>query len=147
MFALVPRDSFQELATWHRDMDEVFNRFFGLLPGRGDVEASWLPVMETFEKDGSYIVRLDMPGVDEKDIEISLLEDSLIIKGERKKANEGGNKGAHYQENSYGKFERRLALPRGVDGDKVSARYEKGVIEISLPLPARLSERKVPIKH
>ncbi|MEE8547144.1 MAG: Hsp20/alpha crystallin family protein [bacterium] len=93
------------------------------------------------------MVRMDMPGVDPKDVEVSVAEDSLIIKGERKKAKEIKERDYHYHETSYGKFERRLILPKGIDRDKVVARYKNGVLEISVPVPAHLAERRVPIQN
>lgn len=67
---------------------------------------SWLPPMEAYEKDGQYFVQLDFPGVQPKDVEVSAEDDSLIIKGERKKAQEIEKKGRNYRETSYGRFER-----------------------------------------
>ncbi|MGH7830595.1 MAG: Hsp20/alpha crystallin family protein [Candidatus Binatia bacterium] len=137
MRALVRWNPFQELTGWHRNIDDLFNRFFS-----GDVDQEallpvtrWLPVMNAFEKDGRYVVRVDLPGIDPKDVELSVVEDSLIIKGERKKTQEVKEKGYHYSETAYGRFERSLALPKGVDQDKITAKYEDGVLEISMPLP------------
>ncbi len=102
--------------------------------------------MEGYEKEGQYFVRLDLPGVDPKDVEVLAENDSLIIKGERKKAQEVEEKGYHYRETSYGSFERRLALPKGIETNKIAARYDKGILEISIPLPPRLVAKKVPIQ-
>lgn len=148
MRTLVPQNLFPGLAYQHRDIDDLFNRFFGLSPSNseeGTVPVSWLPAVETFRKDGGYVVRIDMPGVDPKEVEVTVAEDTLIVKGERKRAKEIKEKDYHYHETSYGKFERRLALPKGINRDEVEARYENGVLEISVPVPANLAERKVPI--
>lgn len=148
MEILVPKNLFPELTYRHSDIDDLFNRFFGFFPNttdEGKVPVSWSPALEAFRKDGEYVVRMDMPGVDPKDVEVSVAEDSLIVKGERKRAKEIKEKECHYHETSYGKFERRIALPKGINRDQVAARYEKGVLEISLPVPAQLAERKVPI--
>lgn len=146
MRALVRWNLFQELTSWHRDIDELFDRFFSL--GREDVPSltAWTPAMETFTKDGQYVIRLDLPGVDSKDVEISALENSLTIKGERKGRKEVDEKGYHYTETSYGRFERSLALPEGVDRDKIAAKYEHGVLEISMPLPESVVAKRVPIE-
>lgn len=145
MKTLVQLNPFHELAYRHRDIDD---RFFGLFPSACDEETvpmNWLPAVDAFRKDGETIVRMDMPGVDPKEVEVSVAEDSLIIKGERKKAKEIKERDYHYHETSYGKFEHRLILPKGIDRDKVAARYKNGVLEISVPVPAHLAERRVPI--
>ncbi len=98
--------------------------------------------METYRKENDYVVRVDLPGVDPKDVHVQAEGNVLSITGERK-TNE---KGAQYRETFYGKFERSLALPRGVETDKIAARYENGVLEIRVPLPAQLAGRKIPIE-
>ncbi len=145
MKTLVQLNPFHELAYRHRDIED---RFFGLFPSVCDEETvpmNWLPAVEAFRKEGGYVVRMDMPGVDPKDVEVSVAEDSLIVKGERKKAKEINEKDYHYQETSYGKFERRLALSKGINRDQVEAHFDNGVLEISVPVSAHIAERKVPI--
>ncbi|MFQ5853290.1 MAG: Hsp20/alpha crystallin family protein [Candidatus Binatia bacterium] len=141
MRALIPWNPYQGLMSWHNDIDDIFNRFFS--PTETE---RWFPPAETFSKDGRQIVRLDLPGVDPKNVEVSVVDDTLIIKGERKSSDEVKEKHYHYRETSYGKFERRLALPKGVDGEKIKASYKNGVLEISVPLPVKLAGRKIPIE-
>jgi HSP20 family protein len=98
--------------------------------------------METYRKNNEYVVRLDLPGVDPKDVSVQAEGNLLSITGERK-AEESG---PEYRETFYGKFERSLALPQGVETDKIAARYEKGVLEIHVPLPAQLAGRRIPVQ-
>jgi HSP20 family protein len=98
--------------------------------------------METYRKNNEYVVRLDLPGVDPKDVAVQAEGNLLSITGERK-AEESG---PEYRETFYGKFERSLALPQGVEADKIAARYENGVLEIHVPLPAQLAGRKIPVQ-
>ena len=138
----------RELTSWHRDIDELFNRFFSSFPFERELEEmapGWLPRAESFTRDGMHVVRLDLAGVDPKDIDISVVDDSLIIRGERKRSEEVKEKDYHYKETAYGGFERRLALPRGVDGDKIKANYKNGVLEVLIALPAELAGKKIPI--
>jgi HSP20 family protein len=147
MRALVPSSLFQELTSWHRDIDELFDRFFSLGRSDGDRHViGWVPAMETFAKDGNYCVRLDLPGVDPKDVEVSVVGDSLVVRGERKQTQEIKDQDLHYREISYGRFERALTLPKGTNPEKIAARYENGVLEISMPLSEALAGRKVPIQ-
>jgi HSP20 family protein len=142
---LVPWSPFRELASWHRDIDDLFERFSSAAQGEQE-RVNWVPAVETSLKDGQYVVRLDIPGVDPKDVEVSVHEDNLVIKGERKSSHETEEKDYHYREAAYGKFERRLALPKGVDRDKVTAGYKNGVLEISVPRPVALAGKTIPIQ-
>jgi HSP20 family protein len=129
----------QEFSSWHRDIDDLFARFFE----RPKTSlGGWVPRIETFCKDNEYVVRLDLPGVDPKDVHVQAEGNVLSISGERKTE----EKGQDYRETSYGKFERTitLALPQGVETDKIAARCEHGVLEIRVPLPAQLAGRKDP---
>lgn len=150
MTTLIPWNPFRELTSWHRDIDDLFNRLFYSFPfERGLDEMAiaprWSPAAESFTKDGMHVVRLDLPGVDPKDIEVSMAEDTLIIRGQRKSSEEVKEKDYRYKETYYGRFERRLALPKGVDGDKIKANYRNGVLELSIPLPVELDSKKIPI--
>ncbi|HXG52953.1 MAG TPA: Hsp20/alpha crystallin family protein [candidate division Zixibacteria bacterium] len=146
MRALVPRGLFDELTSWHRDIDELFDRFFSsfgsdfLSPSR-----TWCPATDACVKDGRYIIRMDLPGVDPKDLDLSVVEGTLTVKGERKLAQEMEGAVYDYREIGYGRFERSLPLPKGVDAEKITARYEHGVLEISMPA-AELAGRKIPIE-
>jgi HSP20 family protein len=127
-----------ELSTWHRDIDELFGHFFG----RNETPVgSWMPRIETYRKENDYVVRLDLPGVDPKAVDVQTEGNLLTIKGERKTETQN----ADYQETSYGRFERSVSLPQGVEADKIVARYEHGVLEIRVPLPAQLTGRKIPV--
>lgn len=128
-----------ELSSWHRDIDDLFGRFFGH-PESSTV--SWVPRIETYRKDNDYVVRLDLPGVDPKDVQVQIEGNLLSITGERKTE----EKGPDYQETLYGQFERTVTLPQGVESEKIAAHYEHGVLEIRVPLPAQLAGRKIPIE-
>ncbi len=142
---LVRWNPFQELTHWHRDLDDFFGLPFSL--GREENQLSrWWPALDGYEKDGKYFIRLDLPGVEAKEVEVVVEGDSLIIKGERKNEKEVDEKNYFYRETSAGRFERRVALPKGVDASKIEARFEKGVIEISVPLPVHLAAKKVQIQ-
>jgi len=129
----------EQLSSWHRDIDDLFGRFFGRPELR---RAGGLPPMETYRKDGNYIVRVDLPGIDPKDLNVHVEGDLLTIKAERK----AEEKGPDYRETVYGKIERAVTLPHGVKAEKITARYENGVLELVVPLPVELAGRKIPIQ-
>ena len=129
----------EELSSWHRDIDDLFGRFFG----RPELRLTGgPPPMETYRKDGNYVVRVDLPGVDPKDVDVHVEGDLLMIKAERK----AEEKGPEYRETVYGKVERAVTLPHGVKAEKITARYENGVLELVVPLPVELAGKKIPIQ-
>jgi HSP20 family protein len=129
----------EELSHWHRDIDDLFGRFFG----RAEAPASgWLPRMETYRRENDYVIRIDLPGVDPKDVSVHAEGQVLTISGERKSE----DKNTEYRETFYGKFERAVTLPQGVETDKIAANYQNGVLEVRVPLPAQLAGRKIPIQ-
>ncbi|AZE49118.1 Heat shock protein, Hsp20 family [Pseudomonas chlororaphis] len=138
---------------------EDFNRGSSLSPfsrGLFDVEPLWqrqlighgLPAVDITEKDKSFEISAELPGMDQKNIELKLSNGCLIIKGEKKEDKEEKRKGYHLSERHYGSFERVFNLPKGVDADKIEASFSKGVLNISLPKKpeAMKSEKVVPIK-
>ena len=132
-------DPTRELSSWHRDIDDLFSHFFG----RPETSfGRWVPQIETYRKDNEYVVRLDLPGVDPKDVQVHAEGNVLSSSGERKTE----EKGQDYQETSHGKFERTISLPQGVETDKIAAHCEHGVLEIRVPVPAQIAGRKIPIQ-
>ncbi len=135
---LVRWSPFEELSSWHRDLDDLFGRFYE----RPELRRTGLPTMESYRKDGNYVMRFDLPGVDPKDLDVHVEGDLLTIKAERK----AEEKGPEYRETFYGKFERAVTLPHGVKAEKIAARYENGVLELVVPLPVELAGKKIPVQ-
>lgn len=136
---------FRELGKWHHDIDSLFSRLLGWRPFEEELfETS--PALESFVRDGDLVVRADLPGVDPKDVDISVLDNVLTIKGERRATKEAKEEDYVRHEISYGSFERQMTLPAGVEADKIKAKYENGVLEVSMPAPKRLSGKKIPIQ-
>ena len=150
MNSLVPRSLFNDtparlfgdFAEIWRDFDTLFDGVFG--SRAAESSHPWWPSLESYQKDGYLHVRMDVPGVDPKDIEVSLTGNTLKVTGERKAEQEGAKGG--YREVQYGRFERTLTVPDGLDPDKISARYVNGVLELTLPVPESAETRKVPIQ-
>jgi HSP20 family protein len=151
--------SFKSLVPWRRgevsrgrdpftglqhEINEVFDRFFGAdrFFGSGERPAwptGFVPDVDVTETDTEVRVTADVPGVDEKALEVTLGEGTLAIKGEKKTEKEEKDKGRHYVERSYGAFERRIELPCEVDANKVKAEYKKGVLTVTLQKTAKTS--------
>ena len=121
------------------EMEPVFHREFQVGPA---------PAVDIVEKDNAYEVTADLPGFDEKNIEVKLENGSLCIKGERKSEKEEKKKDFHLTEREFGSFERRFSLPEGVDADKIEASLKKGVLTVSLPKKpeAQKPAKKIEVK-
>jgi HSP20 family protein len=141
----------RELDTIRQRMDNMLEQltrqFFG--PGRrerrgGEAEA-WTPAIETHHENGNLVVKVDLPGIDPKEVSLSVLGTQLTIEGERKRETEEG-KEYFYHELPYGKFSRIMTLPAGVAADQVKAAYKNGVLEITVPAPQPLVSKKIPIE-
>lgn len=131
-------------AEMHDRMNRVFEDFWQDFP---TVTASSLPALsprvEVEEKDKAFLVTAELPGLDEGDIDISIAEDSLTIKGEKKTEAERDEKNVHVSERSYGSFRRSFRLPPEADADKITADFTKGVLSISVP---KKSDKESPVK-
>lgn len=98
-------------------------------------EFPWVPEMEIAEHDGRMNVRVDLPGVKREEITVTVTDDALTIAGERKQEVEEKDKERFHTERAYGRFERRVALPPGVKPEEITAQFENGVLEVTVPLP------------
>lgn len=127
------------------DVDRFFSDWPFPAARRGESRL-WSPAVDVSEDEKSIVVKADLPDVDEKDLDIKVEDGMLTIKGERKFENETKDKNFHRVERSYGSFSRSFALPEGVDEEKISASYEKGVLKVSVPKVAAKSKNARTIK-
>jgi HSP20 family protein len=135
------RSPFRELA---REMHEAFGPFF---PAWSEERVStWMPAVDMVDEKDEIVVKADLPGLDQKDIEVTVQDGTLTIRGERKEEKEEKKEGYYYSERSYGAFVRSLPLPRGVDADKVKATFKKGVLEVHLPKAKEAKGKTVEVK-
>ena len=106
------------------------------------------PTVDIVEKDGGFDIKVELPGVEEKDIEVKVVNGGLVIRGDKKEEKEERAKGYVMSERSYGAFERYFGLPDGIDTDKIAATYTKGILTVTLPKTheAKLQEKKITVK-
>jgi HSP20 family protein len=102
--------------------------------------------MDLVETDDQFVLRADLPGLSEGDVEVSLEDNVLTVSGERKAEHEEKGEGFYRVERSSGAFSRSLTLPKGVDGEAIAARFDKGVLEVRIPKPQASKPRKVQIQ-
>jgi HSP20 family protein len=107
-----------------------------------------VPAVDVVEKEKEYQLLAELPGLDEKDVEVSVADDILTIKGEKKEEKEEKAKNYYVSERRYGTFQRSFQLPAGVDAEKIEANFQKGVLTVTLPkAPEALKkEKKIAIK-
>jgi len=132
----------------HSLQNEV-NRLFGLFDSptvRGSLAPrEWIPAMDLSEDQGEYVVRADLPGVTDKDVNIEFEDNVLTISGERESEREERKNGYYRVERASGRFSRSLTLPEGVDPESVHAKFENGVLEVRIPKPAERKPHRVAI--
>jgi HSP20 family protein len=139
--------------SFRGEMDRLFDRFgFPSLRRVFDIEPSWrsassfgfsAPAIDMSEDERAYKISAELPGIDAKDIEVSVSGDTLVLKGEKRQEKEEKDKNYHFSERSYGSFQRSFQLPSSVDRNKVAADFSKGVLTITLP---KTAEAKKPVK-
>jgi HSP20 family protein len=143
--ALVRWDPIRELDSLQTDMNRLFDRFFGAPAANGTAGRRWIPAMDMTETDDSLVLRADLPGVSEDDVEIEVKDGVLTISGERKSEHEEKGEGFHRVERSFGRFSRALNLPDGVDADQVEANFDAGVLEVRVPKPEKTKPTRIQI--
>jgi HSP20 family protein len=151
MFELTRWSPFRSTFHLHEELDEMLGRFFGQdrLPTTqrpGADLVAWAPAIESYAKDGQLHVRVALPGVDPKDVEVTVSDDSLTIRGERKAKTENKDGGRYFREFTYGSFERVLTLPEGIDPGRVQATFANGMLDLTMPAPVAVVPKKVEIQ-
>lgn len=130
------------LGSLQREMDRLFEDFFR----RGGLPIRWGPAVDVMETADSVIVKAELPGIESKDVDISVSGDTLTIKGEKKEEREEKGKSFYRAERSYGSFCRTITLPADVEAEKAKADYKNGVLEITLPKSEKVKAKRIPIK-
>ena len=145
--ALVRWEPVRELHTIQQEMNRLFNTFFDA-PASGAAAGGarrWVPAMDLVETDDHFVLRADLPGLDERDVKIEVHENVLTLSGERSYEHEAKKDGLYRLERGSGQFSRSLTLPDGVDPDAITASFEKGVLEVLVPKPEQRKPRRVRI--
>lgn len=139
------RDPFSMFNDVEMMMDRMFGRRWPLLrafPGFSGTDAGWAPQVDVYEKDNSFVVKAELPGVNKDDIDVSLDQGDLVIRGERKSEHEETGEPNYYRmERSYGSFYRRIPMPEGAEQNDISANFKDGVLEITAPLGKTQTEQ------
>ena len=144
--AIIRWDPFRDLITIREKMNRLFEE---AVSSRGEekdlVSSSWSPSVDIYETENELVLSAEIPGIDEKDIEIKLEDNTLTLKGERKFEKETKEENYHRIERAYGSFYRSFSLPPYVDQDKINAEHENGVLRIVMPKKPELQPRTVKV--
>jgi HSP20 family protein len=134
------------MGSLKHEMDRVFDRFlegrWDEIPGLGE----WTPNMDISETKDSLVAKVEVPGMDPKDIQISLQENLLTIKGEKRQEKEEKDEHYHRVERAYGVFTRSVRLPVAVDASKVTASFKNGLLTVTLPKTPSARGTTIPVK-
>ncbi len=144
---LVQWRPFREVSRLRSEMDRLWDEYFG--SGRRalqPLEEAWMPAVDISETSDKITVKAEIPGMEAKDIDISMVGDTLTIKGEKKAEREEKDENFHLVERTYGSFSRSMKLPAAVDADKVEATYKNGVLTVVLPKKEEVKPKTIEIK-
>jgi HSP20 family protein len=127
-------------------MNRLFSSFFDTpTPGNGTTVRRWIPAMDLVETDDHFVLKADLPGIDESDVNIVFENNVLTVSGERRTEHEAKKDGYYRLERTMGSFSRSLTLPEGIDADAVNAKFDNGVLEVRIPKPAEAKPRRIQI--
>lgn len=143
---LTPWRPFGEVSSLRREMDRLWENFFGERSLPRMWEREWAPSLDVSETKDNFVVKAEVPGIDAKDIDISLTGDVLSIKGEKKQEREEKEEDHHLVERSYGSFSRSIRLPAEVEPGKIKASHKNGILKVTLPKSERVKAKEVKIK-
>lgn len=133
------------ISSLRREVDRLFDDMLGIGDGDQVQTALWSPRTDFSETDDHYVLRVDLPGLSKKDLDIELRDDTLTVSGERKSAHEEKNETYHRVERSYGRFFRSFTLPQASDTEKVKATMKDGVLTVEVPKREESKPRRIEI--
>jgi HSP20 family protein len=144
--ALVRWDPARELDSLQSDMNRLFDSFFGgSRTANGSTGRRWIPAMDLAETEDQLVLRADLPGISEEDVNIEVKDGVLTVSGERKAEHEEKSEGFYRVERAFGGFSRSLTLPRDVDAGAIDAGFDRGVLEVRIPKPEERRPTRVQI--
>jgi HSP20 family protein len=141
--SIIRWDPFRDFISLRDEIDSLFDRFFSRERFISPLERSWTPSVDVYETKKEVVVRAELPGLTAKDVDITLTENTLTIKGEKRVSDEVKGENYYRVESAYGAFQRTIPLPVPVKNEKVKAAFKDGVLEIRLP---KLEEKAKGIK-
>jgi HSP20 family protein len=143
--ALVRWDPNREVDTLQAQVNRVFDTFFGPDPNSGGGLRRWVPAMDLVETDDYIVLRADLPGLGKEDVDIEVKDGILTVSGKREAEEAHRGDGFYRVERAFGGFSRSMSLPKSVDAERISADFDKGVLEVRIPKPEQQKPHRVEI--
>jgi HSP20 family protein len=144
---LVRWDPFRDLVSIQDELNRLFGRTFtGSEPMRPTATGAWMPSMDVYETEDEIVAKLELPGIEPGDVDVSVEDSTLTVSGKREFSNEIKEENYHRVERRYGSFARSITLPRTADTEQVRAAFDKGVLTVEVPKVEKAKPRKIEIK-
>lgn len=134
-----------EMSQFRREMRDLMSRFMGESHLSGISE--WIPALDVSETDGHIEVKAELPGLEAKDLDVSVSGDQLTLRGEKKEDRKKEEESYFFRESYSGSFQRTVRLPAEVEGENVEAVFKNGVLHIKMPKTAKSSSQKIEVKN
>jgi HSP20 family protein len=137
-----------EVLNMQREVNRMFNSFFpgGVQEESELISSRWLPAVDIVGQEDEYLVKVELPGVNKDDVKITVQDNILTIRGEKKQENETRKSNYHRVERSYGSFQRSFTVPAPVQGDKIDAAFKDGILSIRLPKAEEAKRKQIDVK-
>jgi HSP20 family protein len=140
-------DPFRDLMSIQNELNRLFGRTYGGAEGGSGSTGSWVPPLDVFESNDKYVVAVELPGIEPSDVEVSVEDSTLTIKGQREFFYKDAAEDAFRRiERRYGQFTRTVTLPTTADVEKVDATFDKGVLTVEVPKREEAKPRKITVK-
>jgi len=136
-----------DILSMQREINRMFDDFFR--SDRDDsslLAATWRPAVDITEEDDAFIAKVELPGVNKDDVKITMQDNVLTVRGEKKEEKKGKEGNAHRVERYYGSFQRSFSLPTTVKSDKIEAEYKDGILTISMPKAEEAKPKQIEVK-
>jgi HSP20 family protein len=143
---LMTTDPFRSFRSLQQRINRLFEEAFGPLGEESWALAAWAPACDIYETDNEIVVKMELPEVKKEDIQVTLDNNLLTIRGERKFQEETKRENYHRIERSYGEFMRSFTLPAAIDSGKISAEYKDGVLRVVLPKREEAKPKQIEVK-
>ncbi|MFQ6083099.1 MAG: Hsp20/alpha crystallin family protein [Candidatus Aminicenantia bacterium] len=144
--AIIRWDPFRDLLTLRDKMNRLFEETFSLREEEKDlISGGWSPAVDIYETENAVVLTTELPGIDEKDIQLKIENNTLVLKGERKLEKETKEENYHRIERAYGSFYRSFTIPNVVDRDKITAEHKNGVLKVIMPKKEEIKPREIKI--
>ncbi len=144
--AIIRWDPFRDLITLREKMNRLFEE---AASSRGEekdlISSSWTPSVDIYETEHEVVLTAEVPGIDDKDIEIKIEDNTLTLRGERSLEKEIKEENYHRIERAYGSFYRSFSIPNYIDAEKIKAEHENGILKVVMPKKQELKPRKIKV--